>query len=71
MNYIYSHIDHITVPAAMLLSLMTVITVYVDQRRRKTKANPPYVSRVARGALIIAVVLVAILLGMALAHRMV
>lgn len=61
MHYLYSHIA----AAGGLLGLLTAFIGFIELRRRKTGKH---VGRGARGALIIATIVVAILFGLALGH---
>jgi hypothetical protein len=69
MHWVYTNINHFTIPLAMLLGLMSAFIGFTVQRKRKAGIPPPYFPEGFRIAAILFLVIGAIFFGITLAHN--
>jgi hypothetical protein len=69
MKWIYTHINHFTVPFAMLLGLISAYVGYTTRKKIRAGKTPPYVPRGIQIATILLLAVGFIVFGIVLAHN--
>ena len=68
MHWIYTNVDHLTVPFGILLSLISAFIGFTIQRKRKAGLTPPYIPNGVRIIATLIVMVGLVFFGIVLAH---